>query len=312
MPAPRSKLSAIIAGSLAGLLAVVILLMVPILGVRKEFNLVVLNWQELVFYCACLLVGTVSGARLGYRESKSAGVFSEAASPFVLNAVSEPDETVVELHADSLNVADNAGSSSISVGSNTAAGHSADSSRTIDDSGAVSRIPQIEESLAGGPKKRPHRFWTEASKVRTRVLLIFLYLLLFVMCAVLCQKINLGNIVTDALTAEIIRNVGLGFSILGLYLMVRGMFVTTAPFKLKLKKEEQITVSGWTASTSHHVPPTRLEFLLSHPVCTGWLGLLTGLPLIFLAWFPLIAIPGLFVAMNWLFVERNTDLALSD
>ncbi len=305
MPAPRSKLSAIFAGSFAGLLAVVILLVVPILGVRKEFGLVVLNWQELVFYCSCLLVGTVSGARLGYRESKSAGVTSEAASPLVLNAVSEPDETVVEPHSDSLNVA-------ARVGSNIADRDSADSLKTVDDSEMVSRIPQIEESLAGGPKKKPRKFWTEASKARTRVLLIFVYLLLFVMCAVLCQKINLGNIVTDALTAEIIRNVGLGFSLLGLYLMVRGMFVTTAPFKLKLKKEEQITVSGWTASTSHHVPPTRLEFLLSHPVCTGWLGLLTGLPLIFLAWFPLIAIPGLFVAMNWLFVERNTDLALSD
>ena len=312
MPALRSKLSAILAGSLVGLLAVVILLMVPILGVRKEFSLVVLNWQELVFYCSCLLVGTVSGARLGYRESKPGGVSAEPAVPSVLNAVPEADEIAVELHADGLNVADNASISNISIGSKTADSDSADSSKIIDDSEAVSRIPQIEESLAGGPKKKPRTLWTEASKARTRVLLIFLYLLLFVMCAVLCQKINLGNIVTDALTAEIIRNVGLGFSILGLYLMVRGMFVTTAPFKLKLKKEEHITVSGWTASTSHHVPPTRLEFLLSHPVCTGWLGLLTGLPLIFLAWFPLIAIPGLFVAMNWLFVERNTDLALSD
>ncbi len=284
MSAPRSKSSAIFAGSAAGLLAVVILLMVPVLGVRKEFDHVILNWQEMVLYSSCLLAGTIAGARIGFREFQSNLVrfdFTEAPTvdePEVLEAEPEPEQL--------------------------------EQVSTIDDE-PPSTVPQIEESLAGGPKKPPRKFWTEGNKSRTRVLLLFLYLLLYVMCAVLCQKMNLGSLVTDVLTAEVVRTFGLGLSVTGLYLMVRGMLVTVAPSKttVVVAEPDELKIGGWTPHLSPHVPPTRVEFLRSHPVCAGWLVLLTGLPVVFMAWFPLIAIPGLFIAMNWLFVVRNPTVS---
>lgn len=281
MSAPRSKLSAIFAGSVAGSLAVVILLMVPVLGVRKEFSQVALNWQEIVLYAGCLLAGTIAGARVGLREFMSNTVMLDCAEDEQL----KDDVEVLELET-------------VEVENNG----------SIDDE-PPSTVPQIELSLAGGPKKPRHRFWTEASKSRTRVLLLFLYLLLYVMCSILCQKMNLGSLVTDALTAEVVRTIGLGLSVAGLYLMVRGMFVQVAPEKTKLIQSDtaELNIGGWTPHLSPHVPPTRVEFLRSHPVCAGWLVLLTGLPIVFMAWFPLIAIPGLFIAMNWLFVVRNVE-----
>lgn len=279
MSAPRSKLSAIFAGSVAGSLAVVILLMVPVIGVRKEFGLVALNWQEIVLYSACLIAGTIAGARVGFREFQSNTV--------MLDYAEEPTaEEPIVLEAEQDNEPEQI---------------------SIDDDEPPSTVPQIELSLAGGPKKPRHRFWTEAGKSRTRVLLLFLYLLLYVMCSILCQKMNLGSLVTDALTAEVVRTFGLTMSVTGLYLMVRGMFVQVAPAKAKLIEitAPELTIGGWSPHLSPHVPPTRVEFLRTHPVCAGWLVLLTGLPIVFMAWFPLIAIPGLFIAMNWLFVVRN-------
>ncbi len=279
MSAPRSKLSAIFAGSVAGSLAVVILLMVPVVGVRKEFSQVALNWQEIVLYCACLIAGTIAGARVGFREFQSNTVMLNCAEEESEVEASDADEVEQNEELEKL---------------------------SIDDE-PPSTVPQIELSLAGGPKKPRHRFWTEASKSRTRVLLLFLYLLLYVMCSILCQKMNLGSLVTDALTAEVVRTFGLGLSVSGLYLMVRGMFVQIAPAKTKLIESTtpELSIRGWSPHMSPHVPPTRVEFLRTHPVCAGWLVLLTGLPIVFMAWFPLIAIPGLFIAMNWLFVVRN-------
>lgn len=303
----RSIVTAIFAGALAGLLAVMILLLVPVLGVRKELEKIVLDWQELVLYGSCLLAGTIAGARIAVIELRRQNV----------SAI----ETIEEK----------------------------DSDRSISE-------PIIETSLAGGSKKRRINFLSEASKSRTRVLLVFLYLILFVMCAVLCQKFNLGSIVSDPVGAEIIRNVGLGLSVAGLYLMVRGLFKQNIPLKESQKAFAEVAESGAEPESSEmerhtsdgnpescngkevlpdakrrsfelehqssdeivglqqirvpklvipHVPPSRLGFLKRHPVCTGWLVVLAGLPLVFQAWFPLIALPGIFIGMNWMFPEKR-------
>lgn len=328
MSAPRSKLSAIFSGSFAGLLAVVILLMVPVLGVRKQVSLLTLNWQELVLYISCLVAGTISGARVGIRESQSimlSGTAELSEQSTLPSSDLQPDDS-----DEGLETLEPVGASVQECSTVEAPNNLADGAKLQNDEADthadVSRndpldleppltVPPIEESLAGGPRKPPRKFWTEASKSRTRVLLLFLYLLLYVMCAVLCQKINLGNIVTDVLTAEIIRNVGLGLSVTGLYLMVRGMFVKVASSSIALVSETaELNIGGWSPRQSPHVPPSRLQFLRTHPVCAGWLVLLTGLPLVYQAWFPLIAIPGLFVGMNWLFAERSPvggDLAVA-
>jgi hypothetical protein len=283
MSSSISKVGASFAGAIAGLLAVVILVLVPVLGVRKELNMMVIDWQELILYSSCLIAGTIGGARLAFRDAQLAALGLDG-EVYEIDS-DESDDGVLDFSPS-------------------------------DDELPLLTEPVIEESLAGGPKKPKKRFWDEKSKSRTTILLIFLYLVLFVMCAVLCQKLNLGSIVSDPVSAEIIRTVGLGLSISGLYLILRGLF-KRSPSKIELKKDNAIANSEevpTAAPGKHdlavmnfetpHVPPAKFGFLKRHPVCAGWLVALTGLPLVFQAWFPLLAIPGLFIGMNWMFPSK--------
>jgi len=263
MPAARLKVQASFAGAIAGLLAIVVLLLVPVFGIRKGIEHLYLDWQELALYSSCLITGVLAGGRLGFRYARQKELDAEAEK----NAV----EVVEEIHDDDI---------------------------------PIMTEPEIEMSLAGGPKKRPRFYLSKEQKARSVVLLIFLYLVLFVMCAVLCQKFQLGSIVSDPTSAEIIRNVGLGMSVLGLYLMLRGLF-STATFKVDLSRESRGDINS--AGHAPHVPPSSIVFLKKHPVCSGWLVALTGLPLVFQAWFPLLAIPGIFVWMNWFFHKRASS-----
>lgn len=306
MPASISKLGVIFLGAIAGLLAVAILVLVPVLGVRKELNLIVIDWQELVFYSSCFLAGTIGGARVAFREFQRVSTSSAEYDAFLRS----DDEASV---ADDIK----------------------ERAAPSDDELPLLTEPVFEESLAVGPRKAKKGFWTAKSKSRTSALLMFIYLVLFVMCAVLCQKMSLGNIVSDPISAEVIRTIGVGTAVLGLYLIIRGLFV-----RVELKfgvmpasSESQTGFQGKTVDTAKpiddftadalvqagefpvkieesefyhapHVPPSKLGFLRRHPVCAGWLVVLTGLPLVFQAWFPLLAIPGLFIGMNWLFPDK--------
>lgn len=304
MPASMSKLGAIFLGAIAGLLAVGILVLVPVWGVRKELNLVVVDWQELVLYSSCLLAGTVGGARLAYHEVSRILANSQEYDAFLS---SDSDETV-------------------SARSDANLVESKERISPSDDELPLLTEPVFEESLSGGPRKAKRGFWTAKSKGRTTVLLMFLYLVLFVMCAVLCQKLGLGNIVSDAVSAEVIRTIGVGTTVIGLYMIVRGLFARAGSGRQGLPEKtgavnesaerEAISLSGEFPSsaiddseTYHapHVPPSKIVFLRRHPVCAGSLVVLTGLPLVFQAWFPLLAIPGLFIGMNWLFPDRSTS-----
>lgn len=318
MPASMSKLGAIFLGAIAGLLAVGILVLVPVWGVRKELNLVVVDWQELVLYSSCLLTGTVGGARLAYREISRVLADSQEYDAFLR---SDGDETSAA-RSDLIS----ASSKTSSACAETNLVDHNERTSPSDDELPLLTEPVFEESLSGGPRKAKRGFWTAKSKGRTNVLLVFLYLVLFVMCAVLCQKLGLGNIVSDPVSAEVIRTVGLGTAVIGLYMIIRGMFArvdSKANARLVSALSDENKVSGSDlksfphggefpvsliddSETYHapHVPPTRAVFLVRHPICAGWLVTLTGLPLVFQAWFPLLAIPGLFIGMNWLFPDK--------
>jgi hypothetical protein len=137
-------------------------------------------------------------------------------------------------------------------------------------------------------------------------------LTLYINCAVLCQRLHLGDIQADPFALELLRSVGLAICLGGLYLTVRGMFrplvAAISGASPAIRNDDapdgrlsDDTASGADANSHRHVPLTRLSFIREHPVCAGWLVILTGLPLVFVAWFPLVAIPGIFVGMNWLF-----------
>lgn len=312
MPTSKSKVGAIVLGAAAGVLAVVILLVVPVAGVRKELNLLVVDWQELILYSASFIAGTIGGARVAYRQMRSD--FAENA----VDAGSAVNEKAVDAGS-ATGQTSSANENAVDAGSAARRSSLVNEDATAGDSGAevsISEVlnfspcddelplltePVIEESLAGGPKKPKKRLWNETRRARTTALSVFLYLVLFVMCAVLCQRLGIGNIVSDPISAEIIRTVGLGVAVVGLYLMVRGLFKSDGKV---FGIDDQFARAGHAP----HVPPSRFGFLKQHPVCAGWLFALTGLPLVFQAWFPLLAIPGLFIGMNWLFPDKQSAL----
>lgn len=296
MPASKSKVGAIVLGAAAGALAVVILLVVPVAGVRKELNLLVIDWQELILYSASFIAGTIGGARVAYRQLRSDLVEHDVGAGSAGGPVNE--NAAGSTTGQSSSASENAAAGDLGAAGSTSEGLNLSPS---DDELPLLTEPVIEESLAGGPKKPKKRLWNETRKARTTALSVFLYLVLFVMCAVLCQRLGIGNIVSDPISAEIIRTVGLGLAVVGLYLMVRGLFKSDGKV---FGFDEQQTRDGHAP----HVPPSRFGFLKQHPVCAGWLFALTGLPLVFQAWFPLLAIPGLFIGMNWLFPDKQSAL----
>ncbi len=419
-------------GAIFGLLAVTILLLVPVLGVRHELTMLVLNWQELILYLSGLAAGAVAGAIL--IRSKPVPKLSLSS-----NSNQVPDEFVEAELAELLN--------------------------------------------KDNDRKRAWKALLSSSENRQRrnTLAVFLYLVLYVNCAVLCQHLGLGIVDAGAFGNAAIRNTGLCLVLIGLVVIIRDLFrgskITAdeisdtkniqpehtairedtlvlldenspsqessnneaqtseggaASIKLEdLSESKSITANANDASAQSdtdgsmsdeaniqsgaeeriveyamevtasklqkspieapletaenstenandskekldstqiddgkpddddslhadanstnimkvetsvqkigsdnsepagehhsiekpfalpskqlmqttdvmpHVPPSRLGFMFEHRTCTGWLIALSGLPLIFLAWFPVIAIPGIFVVMGWMFGKSN-------
>jgi protein-S-isoprenylcysteine O-methyltransferase Ste14 len=248
----------------------VILLLVPVMGVRGGLEHLVLNWQELVLFTACLATSIIGGARalvIGVSEHRGSRLIEETKRKVPSNEI-EPAH------------------------SQPACAHTVEEELLV-----VSRRPT-----------RQRLVWSREGKTRARHLGIFAYLALYVNCAVLCQKLNLGSIAADLLVLESIRSTGLCLSIVGLYLVARGLF-RRQERDVSPGETQGDAVSPGLWGKAPHVPPTRLNFLVAHPVCAGWLVLLAGIPLVFQAWFPLVALPGIFVGMNWLF--RDGDQAIT-
>lgn len=346
MPSGADKIKAMLRGATIGFVAVVILLLVPVLGVRKGVQDLVSNWQELVLYASCLLTGTVAGARLAlnrgsiYEDDDVSG-----SAPGIESAEKRPEPELINFEE------------------------------------------AVELSLAGEPKKRrlgPFVYYFHHDKDRTLALLASIYVILYVSCAALCQKLHLGIIVAgDGDT--IIRSIGVGTTLVGLYLCLKGVMRSgrqstreetvrdtiekpdaedeTLLQEIKAAsqgessgtepvEEKAATAVGEPASDAEggerkganvpsqkesqaqetpietaanglnphrsspfrmdgsrrvystmvsHIPPTRFRFITRTPICLGALLIFAGLPLVFQAWFPLVAIPGIFIVMSWMF-----------
>lgn len=367
MPSGADKIKAILRGAAIGFVAVVILLLVPVIGVRKGLEDLVANWQELALYASCLLTGTLAGARLALNRG----------------SIYEDDDA---------------------PGSNPAIGTSGDSRPEPE---LINFEDAVEQSLAGEPKKRrlgPFVYYFHHDRERTLALLASLYVILYVNCAALCQKMHLGIIVAgDGDT--IMRSLGVVITFVGLSIFLRGVMRTGRQIVSKEKAiscgdkfrpdnpaaweeigsflevppatsageesssvigidksgstdeqtsaaetpvgEGSVTRSGSQAvpspkdnnlpqinsesgqieqelriaaldphraspfrmegsrliyaSVVSHIPPTRFRFITRNPICLGALLVFSGLPLVFHAWFPLVAIPGIFIVMSWMF-----------
>lgn len=244
------------AGIFLGCLFFLVLVAVPMAGVRRGLTNLFLNWQEFGLVASALLTGALSGALVMRRR-----LFLEDnlhASTVKIEALKEEEEPLTNLVAGS---------------------------------------KRFRLSFTG----------------RTRLLFLFVYLLLYVNLSVLCLYLRLGIFDFPDFNS-VLRSLGLGLSLIGFYILLRSLKSarTIACLAESSYYEAEVgLLAGEEASESKiapvpgHIPPVRKGFLKEHPLCTGWLYFMVGMPLIFQAWFPLLAIPGVYIALNWLYAKEG-------
>ena len=135
-----------------------------------------------------------------------------------------------------------------------------------------------------------------------------LYLLLYINLSILCDHFRLGIIDIAGLNV-VIRSTGALIAMFGLYTIIKGVrYAKTIPYFCESSYyDSEIGLLGSYDSSDSlpekksHIPPVSFHFFASHPILKGWYLYIIGLPLVFAAWFPLLALPGVFIGLNWLY-----------
>ncbi|MEZ4535754.1 MAG: hypothetical protein R3D26_12270 [Cyanobacteriota/Melainabacteria group bacterium] len=265
------KAARLLVAAFLGLLLAVVLIVVPIAGVRRELKSLLLNAEEILLVACALITGLLAGALIMRRR---------------------------------LTLAENIYASSVKI-----------EAIACDDDFA-----QIQEVSENAKRRFQLKFGP-----RTRLLALFAYLMLYVNLSALCLQLRLG-IFDFGQVNPYIRIVGAIIALLGLYLLIKGLrsaksilYLAESPyyeaavglFPVLSEDSEQVEEPAEKQAMHDievdrgHIPPVSLSFFRRHPLCLGWFVFMAGLPLVFQAWFPLLAIPGVFICFNWLFEGRK-------
>jgi protein-S-isoprenylcysteine O-methyltransferase Ste14 len=121
--------------------------------------------------------------------------------------------------------------------------------------------------------------------------LVFL-LLYFAACG-LCQRVDMGVIHGSTLSIQICRYSGLLIATAGLIIQAYALF-------------SSIRTSTNEESGNGYVSSPILK--LRHPCFFATLVVLTGIPLVMGTWYPLFAVPGIFIVMKWIVAEQERIL----
>ncbi len=118
-----------------------------------------------------------------------------------------------------------------------------------------------------------------------------LYLYLYNAAIALCLRLQLMLIPDPPILQQILRTVGVVLVFAGVLFQLKAVF---SSFASPLRDGE----------------PARFVSVckIRHPILFGWIVILTGLPLTFGVWMPILAIPGIFVGLNWRLVQREANL----
>ncbi|PWT95994.1 MAG: hypothetical protein C5B53_10490 [Candidatus Melainabacteria bacterium] len=111
---------------------------------------------------------------------------------------------------------------------------------------------------------------------------------LFTACACLCQKLNIAGLPEAS-------SLGIAWPNLGLTLIVIAMSCQFAGIRPKGHAKRP----GW-------------RWTLIEPVSPAWIILFAGISLLFSTWFPLLALPGIFIGMKWRLtskIEEQTTIS---
>lgn len=276
---PLDRLRRLFSGLFLGALLASVLVLVPMAGVRKGLSHLLLNWQETALLASSLL----SGALAGFLVVRRRILLSD------------------NLHASTVRI---------------------DVLEDAQPGSSVSGSPDSGSDSSLVIKGRRLRF---SFTGRTKLLCLFVYLLLYNNLCVLCLSMKLG-IFDFAGANSFFRSAGLCLVLTGLYVILKTLkSARTIPYLAEsdyylaavgtevdaLSDSHPVSPTGEAESSAKrqnivqsgqgHIPELQRGFLRKHPLCLGWLLFMTGLPLIFHAWFPLLAIPGVYIGLNWFF-----------
>ena len=119
-----------------------------------------------------------------------------------------------------------------------------------------------------------------------------LFVFLYVACAALCDRLGVGTVRSDAW-----RDAGIVLLCAGAALRLWAISVL-GPLHSALV----------TVQPGHKIITSGPYKRVRHPSYLGVLIFLAGVPMVFGAWFPLLAIPGCFVAVKWRIMDEEAFL----
>ncbi len=127
-----------------------------------------------------------------------------------------------------------------------------------------------------------------------------IFLILYVACAALCERLSLTSLRLDLLRWFGLALVAGGVAVRASFRFNPSPFVIEAVPKGDLKTD---TCSGDSGKASN-----RPGALVRHPEAAGALLALAGLPLVFACWLPLLSLPGIIVLLKWHIADRESFL----
>ncbi|CAN5445455.1 hypothetical protein BH10CYA1_BH10CYA1_44450 [soil metagenome] len=136
---------------------------------------------------------------------------------------------------------------------------------------------------------RPKRVFKQLLSPVSALVFLLLY---FAACG-LCQRVDMGVVHGDTIITQTFRYIGLLIATAGIAIQAYALFSSTHA------KEDQESGSGYMRS-----PILKLR----HPCFFATLVTLTGIPMVMGTWYPLFAIPGIFIIMKWIITEQERVL----
>jgi protein-S-isoprenylcysteine O-methyltransferase Ste14 len=140
-----------------------------------------------------------------------------------------------------------------------------------------------------------------------------LFFLLYVACCALCERIAKG--VFPIQGHQIVRTIGICVVLAGIWLRLWAQI--SQPSQLAAAPETEAApadpaITGDVPASSLPVPAAESQFpsgphkVVRYPDASGELLALAGLPLVFNAWLPLLALPGVIILLKWFISDQES------
>lgn len=271
------------AGVLFGFVLGAIVFLAPVFGVRRSWNEGLTQWSELAVCATFILAGgLIVGRWMQHRSSAEHLQSAQSDTPPEINAT--PGSTTQEVDIASVDSIE----AKEKEQAEPTSSKDSDTKESHTEGAAVQAVhpPGDADKLSGTAATAVlvHGKPREQTKAERRIRIIIspdrvartsglAFLMLYVNCAVLCQRLGFGMFSASADIVFILQVLGVALASVGaIYIAISD----------RLSQKERVL----------------------HPNYFGVLVILTGVPLVFSTWFPLLALPGILVGMLWSIAKK--------